>query len=182
MTLHQFADKLETSGGSILTSYCRLAAARIPDLTASATMADKLPKILLLGSTGAAGKAIASALIENTQSFETIAFFTSPESANTKKDIFDGYRDKGIKVIASDLEDDNYISGLFKEYDVIVSALGRNALQLQSRLVDLIAALPPLSSGRPRRLYPSEYGTDIRYDPKTSPHGKMLRFRRQEDR
>ncbi|KAL7004138.1 hypothetical protein EMMF5_006315 [Cystobasidiomycetes sp. EMM_F5] len=133
-------------------------------------MADKLPKILLLGSTGAAGKAIASALIENTQSFETIAFFTSPESANTKKDIFDGYRDKGIKVIASDLEDDNYISGLFKEYDVIVSALGRNALQLQSRLVDLIAALPPLSSGRPRRLYPSEYGTDIRYDPKTSPH------------
>lgn len=63
----------------------------------------------------------------------------------------------------------------FADFEIIVSALGRNALHLQPHVVDIVAALPKLPNGHVRRFYPSEYGTDIRYDDKTSPHGKSFR-------
>jgi len=141
-------------------------------MASSSSSRRRISSVLVVGSSGTIGQHIISALAESRQSFQRVAIFTSPSTVDNKKDFIANLRKHDVEVIQGDLANDTDVKKAFEGFDAVVSALGRGALHLQTRLVDLYAGLPKLSSGYPRRFYPSEYGTDIRYDPVTSPHEK----------
>ncbi|KZT61964.1 NAD(P)-binding protein [Calocera cornea HHB12733] len=128
-------------------------------------MAAKLEKILLIGSTGTIGYHILQAFLPKVASFKRVAIFTSQNTVDTKKDLIDQVKAAGAEVLVGDLGNEAQIKETFSGFDTIISALGRGALHLQPELISIAASLTP-----PKRFFPSEYGTDIRYDPVTSPH------------
>jgi len=128
-------------------------------------MANKLEKVLLIGSTGTIGFHILHAFLPKVSSFKRVAIFTSQNTIETKKDLIDKVKGAGVEVIVGDLGNESQVKETFAGFDTIISALGRSALHLQPELINIAASLTP-----PKRFFPSEYGTDIRYDPVTSPH------------
>ena len=176
----------------------------------TSSSARRISSVLIVGSSGTIGQHITSALAGSRKSFQRVAIFTSPSTVQNKRDFIAKLEKHDVEVIQGDLGSDADVKKAFEGMHVcereggeeenvlmkcmskalMLSALGRGALHLQTRLVDLYAALPKLSSGYPRRFYPSgerttmihlylraygvvpEYGTDIRYDPVTSPHGQ----------
>ncbi|EJU04125.1 NADP-binding protein [Dacryopinax primogenitus] len=139
-------------------------------------MATKLEKVLLIGSTGTIGYHILHAFLPKVASFKRVAIFTSQNTVGTKKELVDKVKASGVEVIVGDLGNEAQVKETFSGFDTIVSALGRGALHLQSNLISIAASLTP-----PKRFFPSEYGTDIRYSPVTSPseipHQNKLKVR-----
>jgi uncharacterized protein YbjT (DUF2867 family) len=77
-------------------------------------MADYVPRnILVFGATGTIGRYIVEALIENKNSFEKIAVFTSPQSATEKLQLFTKLKDQGIEIIIGDLTDEKGIANVY---------------------------------------------------------------------
>ncbi|KZO98759.1 NAD(P)-binding protein [Calocera viscosa TUFC12733] len=128
-------------------------------------MAGKLEKILLIGSTGTIGYHILQAFLPKVASFKRVAIFTSQNTVESKKDLIAQVKAAGAEVLVGDLGNEAQVKETFAGFDTIISALGRGALHLQPGLISIAASLTP-----PKRFFPSEYGTDIRYDPVTSPH------------
>jgi len=127
--------------------------------------ASKLQKVIFIGSTGTIGYHILQAFVPAVKSFKRVAIFTSQNTVETKTELMDQLKGAGIEVIVGDLQNEGQVKEAFSGFDTIISALGRGALHLQPSLVSIAASLTP-----PRRFFPSEYGTDIRYSATTSPH------------
>lgn len=68
-----------------------------------ATNASVPQKILVFGATGVIGKYITNALIEARSSFDKIGVFTSPGTAESKKDELDELKNKGVNIIVGDV-------------------------------------------------------------------------------
>lgn len=134
-------------------------------------------KILIFGGTGQIGAYITEALLSATPSFPHIALFTSEETARFKDALLSGWKARGLQVITGNVTDQAQVKAAYADgVDTVVSAVGRNVLLHQKDLIRWAE-----ESGSVRWFFPSEYGTDIEYGPKSAgerPHQAKLEVRR----
>ncbi|KAF2105966.1 hypothetical protein BDV96DRAFT_607755 [Lophiotrema nucula] len=133
-------------------------------------------KVLLFGATGVIGKDIVKALVDAKADFEKIAIFTSPGTAESKKEKLDALKAEGVQVVLGDVNSEEDVKKAFADYDTVISALGRNVILTQIPLLDIAEAAPSIHT-----FYPSEYGTDIEYGPESPnepPHQLKLKVRK----
>lgn len=132
-------------------------------------------KILVFGGTGLIGQFLVASLIQNSKSFDRLAIFTSPSTVETKADYIKSLKDSGVEVIVGDVRNDEDVLKAYEGFDTIVSAVGRNVIDHQIDLLRLAE-----STSNIKRFYPSEYGTDIEFGPKSpneKPHQLKLKVR-----
>lgn len=139
-------------------------------------MASSAPsKILVFGATGQIGTYITEALLSATPPFR-IAIFTSEATARSKAALLDGWKARGLSVLTGDVTDKAQVQAAYADgVDTVVSAVGRNVLLHQKEL------LRWAEGSGVRWFFPSEYGTDIEYGPKSAgerPHQAKLEVRR----
>ncbi|CAK7244470.1 MAG: hypothetical protein STHCBS139747_006011 [Sporothrix thermara] len=134
-----------------------------------------MSKILVLGATGVIGKVLVDALLNAREQFEAIGIFTSPSTVESKKDLVDSFTSRGAVIHTGDLYKDEDVLNVYKDYDTVVSAVGRFAIDKQVDLIALAERSPTI-----KRFIPSEYGTDIAFDASSAtekPHQKKLKVR-----
>jgi nucleoside-diphosphate-sugar epimerase len=79
-------------------------------------------KILLFGATGVIGKYILEQLIEAKPAFEKVGIFTSPGTAETKKEDLEKLKEKGVKVVIGDVNSDSDVKKAFEgEFEAIIA-------------------------------------------------------------
>jgi hypothetical protein len=125
-------------------------------------MARSLNSVLVFGATGVIGTFLIEALIDAKASFSRLGIFTSPSTVENKASYIQFLKDNGVEVIVGDLTNIQDVSKAYAGFDTIVSAVGRNAIQTQIDLIRLAEQTPAI-----KRFFPSEYGTDIEYGPKS---------------
>lgn len=69
--------------------------------------------ILIIGATGVIGKHITREIVDSNK-FESIAIFTSPNSAETKKAELDALKAKGVKVIVGDVKNEQDMKAAYE--------------------------------------------------------------------
>jgi hypothetical protein len=146
-----------------------------PNSSPRLTMAAPSKNILVFGGTGTIGQFIISAIAEAKASFDRIAIFTSPNTVETKKDFIDKLKASGVEIIVGDVRNEKDVLKAYEGFDTIVSAVGRNVIADQILLVRLAEETPNV-----KRFFPSEYGTDIEFGPKSpneKPHQLKLKVR-----
>ena len=132
--------------------------------------------ILIFGGTGVIGKFITEALINAKPSFDRLTLFTSPNTVSTKPDLLNKWKAAGVSVIAGDVDKEDDVKAAYHGVDTVVSAVGRGAIDKQISLIRLAE-----ESDSVKWFFPSEYGTDIEYGPKSpneKPHQKKLAVRK----
>lgn len=136
-------------------------------------------KILVFGATGQIGAYITEALLSASPPFPQVVIFTSAETARAKEALLSGWKARGISVVTGDVTDKAQVQAAYADgVDTVVSAVGRNVLLHQK---ELIRWAEDLEGGNVRWFFPSEYGTDIEYWPKSKgerPHQAKLEVRR----
>jgi uncharacterized protein YbjT (DUF2867 family) len=130
-------------------------------------VATKPSKILIFGGTGQIGQFITSALLSANPAFEKVTLFTSPTTASTKTNLLADWTSRGLEIITGDLTNATDLRAAFRDHDTIISAVGRGVLDTQ---LDIIGLAEENSSVQ--WFLPSEYGTDVEYDPDRSPNEK----------
>ncbi|KAL0942901.1 isoflavone reductase family protein [Colletotrichum truncatum] len=133
-------------------------------------------KILVFGATGNIGLFITEALLDAKPAFDQVTIFTSRSTVENKADLLDGWKKKGAKIISGNVDDNEQVKAAYKDADTVISALGRNVIEKQ---IDLIKLAEETDSVK--WFFPSEYGTDIEYGPKSAhekPHQAKLKVRK----
>lgn len=135
--------------------------------------------VLMFGATGAIGTFIINELTSQLDAgtFNRLAIFTSRSTVDNKSETIENLKSHGVEVFVGDVTDKSYIRKVLEgttsainpstdatPFDTIVSAAGRNAILTQIPILEVAESVDSV-----KRYYPSEYGTDIEYDPKTSP-------------
>ena len=144
---------------------------------ASSTPPSTFPfRILIFGATGTIGRYITDALLNAQPSFDQVSIFTSPGTVESKVELLEPWKDKGLQVVTGDITNPNDIAAAYESEkpDTVVSCLGRGAIQHQTEIIRLA------EEGTVKWLFPSEYGTDIEYGPKSvyeKPHQNKLAVR-----
>ncbi|KAJ9613634.1 uncharacterized protein PV06_05141 [Exophiala oligosperma] len=136
---------------------------------------DVCKKLLMFGATGLIGTYIVQAIVQNKAQFDRIAIFTSPSTVESKADQIDSLKKEGVEVIVGDINNPDDVVKAYKDIDTVISAVGRNVIGHQVELVKLAD-----QSTSVKRLFPSEYGTDIEYGPQSAtekPHQLKLKVR-----
>jgi hypothetical protein len=131
--------------------------------------------IIVFGATGVIGKFLIASLIQNYKSFGRLAIFTSPNTVETKADYIQSLKDSGVEVIVGDVRKDEDVLKAYEGFSIVVSAVGRNVIDHQIDLLRLAE-----STSNIKRFFPSEYGTDIEFGPKSpneKPHQLKLKVR-----
>lgn len=134
--------------------------------------------ILIFGATGRIGHYITTSLLTATPPFPSITIFTSPQTLTTKPAQIASLRALGARIIVGDITSPSDITAAYSssQIDTVVSALGRDAILLQTDLIRLADQAPSV-----KWFFPSEYGTDVEYGPASAgekPHQAKLRVRR----
>ncbi|KAJ5050791.1 uncharacterized protein L3040_002661 [Drepanopeziza brunnea f. sp. 'multigermtubi'] len=127
--------------------------------------------LLDLGGTGYIGSYILDQIVKAKDSFGGIAIFTSPSTTDEKAWLLNNLRAKGVRVIIGR----GLGEGIPRCVHVIISAVGRNVIAEQNNWIELAEPAPTV-----KRFFPSEYGTDIEYDPESvsePPHQQKLKAR-----
>jgi nucleoside-diphosphate-sugar epimerase len=139
-------------------------------------MAHKTKNILIFGATGLIGEHITRSILDNSSDFGTIAVFTSRETATSKADKIDALKSRRADIIIGNFTSDDDLNAAFdRGFDTIVSCLGRPVLQHQLKIIELADKHPKV-----KRIFPSEYGTDIEYGPQSKdepPHQQKWKVR-----
>ena len=74
-----------------------------------------VPKnILVFGATGAIGRYVVNALLENKGSFGKIAAFTYAQSLQSKADLFEKAKVRGVEIITGDLTNEAEVAEAYK--------------------------------------------------------------------
>lgn len=60
-------------------------------------------KLLIVGATGLVGSRITEAIVKNKDSFERVAIFTSPSTAQTKAELIEKLKKEGVEIIEGDV-------------------------------------------------------------------------------
>ena len=134
-------------------------------------------RILVFGATGTIGRYITNALLDARSSFEGITVFTSVATTNSKSDLLQSWKNKGIRTVVGDVNNPGDVEAAYtaENIDTVVSCLGRGVLTKQIDLVRLAENL-----GTVKWFFPSEYGTDVEYGPRSreeKPHQDKLALR-----
>ncbi|KUJ07545.1 NAD(P)-binding protein [Mollisia scopiformis] len=131
--------------------------------------------LLIIGSTGWIGTYITDQILKSKDLFGRIAIFTSLGTAETKAQLFEGFKEQGVEVIVGDILKLGDLERAFEGIDVVISAVGRNIIAEQISWIPLLTRSPNI-----KRFFPSEYGTDIEYGPSSvheKPHQQKLKVR-----
>lgn len=135
--------------------------------------------ILVFGATGAIGTFIINELTRElgAGTYKRLAIFTSPSTVENKVDTINGLKGHGVEIFVGDVADKDYVRQVLEgstlpinpgqdltPFDTVISAAGRNAILSQIPILEVAESIETV-----KRFYPSEYGTDIEFDPKTSP-------------
>lgn len=143
-------------------------------------MAQISQSILVFGATGAIGTFIINELTRQLQAgkYKRLAIFTSQATVENKSEVVNDLKARGVEIFVGDVADKGYVRQVLEgstssinpgtdltSFDTIISAAGRNAILTQIPILEIAETI-----GSVKRFYPSEYGTDIEYDPKTSPN------------
>ncbi|EED23852.1 isoflavone reductase family protein [Talaromyces stipitatus ATCC 10500] len=129
-------------------------------------MADFKPRnILIIGATGNIGRFITQSIVSARSEFDRIAILTSAPAAGSDKEKFiEELKSKNVEIIIGDINNETNVVNAYKGIDTVIFALGRGALLPQIQLIKLAAS--PGSSVK--WIFPSEYGTDIKYGPSSA--------------
>ncbi|KAE9968719.1 hypothetical protein BLS_005680 [Venturia inaequalis] len=139
-------------------------------------MAASSTNILVFGATGLIGKYITEALIKEKSSFGTLGIFTSQSTLDSKAPYIQYLRSNNVQIHVGDVSNEKDILEAYKPYDTIISAFGRAVIASQIPLLALAEQTLNI-----KRFFPSEYGTDIEYGPKSpneKPHQQKLKVRK----
>lgn len=60
-------------------------------------------KLLIIGATGLVGSRITEAIVKNKHSFERLAIFTSPSTAQGKPELIEKLKKQGVEIIEGDV-------------------------------------------------------------------------------
>lgn len=138
--------------------------------------AAKTSNILVFGATGLIGSRITSAILSAApQNNWTVSIFTSPETAQNKSQLISDLKSRGAKIITGDFTKEADVKAAYSGIDTVVSCLGRPVIDKQVLLVQLANEHPDV-----KRFFPSEYGTDIEYAPRSKgepPHQMKIKVR-----
>ncbi len=134
-------------------------------------------RLLIFGGTGAIGRYITEAIIAAKPAFSHVAIFTSPNTVATKAALLSRWKASGLSVVVGDITSENDVAKAYQSEgpDTVISALGRGALTLQTKLLELAD-----KSETVKWVFPSEYGTDIEHNPSSAtekPHQNKLTLR-----
>lgn len=138
----------------------------------------KAANILIFGATGFIGQFITEKVIGTQPAFQHITIFTSKETAEKKSALLEGWRKAGhVSVVTGSADSESDVRAAYKEHhiDTVICAFGRGAIAKQ---IDLIRWADDAGV---QWFFPSEYGTDIEYGPKSKdekPHQQKLKVRR----
>ncbi|EEA27794.1 isoflavone reductase, putative [Talaromyces marneffei ATCC 18224] len=130
-------------------------------------MADFKPRnILIIGATGNIGRFITQSIVAARSEFDRVAILTSAPGAGSEKEKFinEELRPKNVEIIVGDISNEQDVLNAYKGIDTVIFALGRGAIIPQIPLIKLAAS--PGSSVK--WIFPSEYGTDIKYGPSSA--------------
>ncbi|KAF5015944.1 hypothetical protein F66182_12534, partial [Fusarium sp. NRRL 66182] len=130
-------------------------------------MADFKPRnILLIGATGNIGRFITRSIVSARGDFDRVAILTSAPAAGSEKEKFinEELKPKNVEIIVGDISNEEDVLKAYKGIDTVIFALGRGAILPQIPLIKLAAS--PGSSIK--WIFPSEYGTDIKYGPSSA--------------
>jgi NAD(P)-dependent dehydrogenase (short-subunit alcohol dehydrogenase family) len=133
-------------------------------------------RILIFGGTGTIGRYITSALLRTKTASQQLVLFTSPTSEKEKAPLLNKWKSEGLEVIAGDLASKDDVTAAYQGVDTVISAVGRGALQLQLKLLDLAEKTESV-----KWFLPSEFGTDIEHNdksPNERPHQVKLQVRK----
>ncbi|KAL1893999.1 hypothetical protein Sste5346_006141 [Sporothrix stenoceras] len=137
-------------------------------------------RLLIFGATGAIGKYITEAILAAKPTFSHVSIFTSNNTVQTKPELLARWKAAGVplSVLVGDITNAEDVANAYKveKPDTVISALGRGALTIQTKLVELAEA-----SESVKWLFPSEYGTDIEHNaksPNEKPHQNKLALRK----
>lgn len=138
----------------------------------------KASNILIFGATGFIGLFITEKVIAAQPAFQHVTIFTSKETVEKKGALLEGWRKAGnVSVVTGSADSESDVRTAYKEHniDTVICAFGRGAIAKQ---IDLIRWA---EDGGVQWFFPSEYGTDIEYGPKSKdekPHQQKLKVRR----
>lgn len=142
-------------------------------------MTTSTKSILMFGATGVIGTFIIDELARQLQSgtFDRLAIFTSQSTVDNKASTIQSLQSQNVEVFVGDVNDKSVLQSVLSgqsqplnpsastiSFDTVISAAGRNAILTQIPLLEVAEQTPNI-----KRFFPSEYGTDIEYDAKTSP-------------
>lgn len=131
--------------------------------------------IVVFGATGTIGKYIIEALINAKASFGRLGAFTSANTVESKASYVQALKEQGVEIIVGDITSEADVAKAYERFDTVVSAVGRNVIAAQIELLRLAESTPNI-----KRFFPSEYGTDIEFGPKSpreKPHQLKLKVR-----
>ncbi|KIW03518.1 uncharacterized protein PV09_05283 [Verruconis gallopava] len=133
--------------------------------------------VLVFGATGTIGTYIFDAILAASPPFERVGIFTSAATAESKKQLVEELKAKGVHVHIGDIKNKDDISKAYSNgYDTVVSAIGRAAIADQILPLEIAEQTESV-----KKFFPSEYGTDIEYGPKSKdepPHQQKLKVRK----
>ncbi|CAK7268649.1 hypothetical protein SEPCBS119000_003169 [Sporothrix epigloea] len=137
-------------------------------------------RLLIFGATGAIGKFITEEILAARPAFRHVTIFTSANTATSKKELLARWKAVGmpVSVFVGDVNSEEDVKRAYQTEapDTVISALGRGALTIQTKLVELAAQAESV-----KWLFPSEYGTDIEHNaksPNEKPHQHKLALRK----
>ncbi|ROV88354.1 hypothetical protein VSDG_09409 [Cytospora chrysosperma] len=139
----------------------------------------KASNILIFGATGFIGTFITETIVSAQPAFNHITIFTSTNTVNNKAELLDGWKKAGnVTVITGDVESEADVRAAYSDHkvDTVVCAFGRAAIAKQINLLKWADQTDGV-----KWFFPSEYGTDIEYGPKSKdekPHQQKLKVRK----
>ncbi|TVY47790.1 Isoflavone reductase-like protein [Lachnellula occidentalis] len=134
-------------------------------------MGESKENLLIFGATGYIGAYILREILKNKDSFGRIAIITSPGTAENKSEQLQNLKSEGVEVFVGDVTNPTDVLNAFK----VISTVGRNVLAEQINWIQLAESIPSVT-----RFFPSEYGTDIDYNPQSVheiPHQLKIKVR-----
>ncbi|CAI9116769.1 OLC1v1018005C2 [Oldenlandia corymbosa var. corymbosa] len=112
-------------------------------------------KILIIGGTGYIGKFVVEAsLKEGHPTFVLVRESTVSDAVKGK--LVETFKTSGATLVYGDLYDHGSLVKAIKEVDVVISTVGHQQLNDQTKILDAIK-----EAGNVKKFYPSEFGIDV---------------------
>ncbi|XP_047329750.1 phenylcoumaran benzylic ether reductase Betv6-like [Impatiens glandulifera] len=133
-------------------------------------------KILIIGGTGYIGKFIVKA--SATAGHPTFALIRETSILSpAKAPIIQAFKSSGVFLVHGDVNDHEGLVKAMKQVDVVISAVGKDLLPEQTKIIAAIK-----DAGNIKRFFPSEFGNDVdrvhAVDPAKSMFGAKSKIRR----
>ncbi|CAI9115475.1 OLC1v1016380C1 [Oldenlandia corymbosa var. corymbosa] len=118
-------------------------------------MAEK-SKILIIGGTGSIGRYVVEASLKEGHPTFVLVRESTVSSDPVKANLVETFKTSGVTLVYGDLFDHGSLVKAIKEVDVVISTVGHQQLNDQTKILDAIK-----EAGNVKKFYPSEFGIDM---------------------